>query len=67
MARITTLYFRGRKSTSLETTKLVYDSETNDWWAAWVLKDERDRRRARREIPPQYAEFKRLISSGRSS
>lgn len=67
MARITTLYFRGRKSTSLETTRLVYDPETDDWWAAWVLREERDRRRANRTIPAQFAEFKRLIGSGRSS
>lgn len=67
MARITTLYFRGRKSTSLETTKLVYDPETDDWWAAWVLREEQDRRRARRTIPAQHAEFKRLIGSARSS
>ena len=67
MARITKLYFRGRKSTSLETTKLVYDPETNDWWFAPVLKEEQDRRRAKRTIPAEYAEFKRVVASGRSS
>jgi len=66
MARITTLYFRGRKSTSLETTKLVYDPETDDWWFAPVLRDELDRRRTR-HIPAEYAEVKRIIGSGRSS
>jgi hypothetical protein len=66
MARITKLYFRGRKSTSLETTKLVYDPETDDWWFAPVLRDEQDRRRTRM-IPAQYAEVKRIIGSGRSS
>ena len=65
--RITRLYFRGRKSTSLETTKLVYDPETNDWWAAWVYKEELDRRRARRTILPAFSEFKRLIQTPRSS
>lgn len=67
MGRITRLYFRGRKSTDLETTKLVYDPVTNDWWASWVLKEERDRRRARELIPPQRAAFKRLMGSSRSS
>ena len=67
MARITRLYFRGRKSTSLRTTKLVYDPEDDDWYAAWVYKEELDRRRARRTIPAQFAEFKRLISAARSS
>lgn len=67
MARITKLYFRGRKSTSLETTKLVYDPETGDWWFAPVLREEQDRRRAKRTIPPQFQEFKRLIATSRSS
>ena len=67
MARITKLYFRGRKSTSLETTKLVYDPETDDWWFAPVLRDELDRRRAKRTIPAQFEEVKRIIASGRSS
>lgn len=67
MARITKIYQRGRKSTSLETTKLVYDPETDDWWAAWVLRDELDRRRANRTIPQGFAEAKRIINSGRSS
>ncbi len=65
--RISRLYFRGRKSTSLETTKLVYDPETDDWFAAWVYKEELDRRRARRTIPADFAEFKRLIATPRSS
>lgn len=67
MARITRLFFRGRKSTTLETTKLVYDPVTDDWWAVWVLKEERDRRRARALIPPQRAAFKRLMGTSRSS
>jgi len=67
MGRITRRYFRGRGSTSLETTKLVYDPVTQDWWASWVLKEERDRRRARALIPPQRAEFQRLMGSSRSS
>ena len=67
MARITTLYFRGRKSTSLRTTKLVYDPETDDWGAAWVLREEQDRRRAKRTIPAAFAEAKRILRSGRSS
>lgn len=60
-------YFRGRKSTSLETTELEYDPVTNDWWAKWVLREERDRRRAKALIPPQRAEFKRLMQASRSS
>lgn len=67
MGRIRRLYFRGRKSTSLETTQLVFDPVTRDWWASWVLKEERDRRRARALIPPQRAEFKRLMAASRSS
>ena len=67
MSRIRRIYQVGRKSTSLPTTKLVYDPETNDWWAAWVLREERDRRRARQTIPPAFAEFKRLMASPRSS
>ena len=67
MARITRQYFRGRNSTSLETTVLVYDPVTNDWWARWVLKEEQDRRRARAVIPSGRAEFKRLIATTRSS
>ena len=65
--RITKLYFVGRKSTSLKTTKLVYDPEDDDWYAAWVYHEELDRRRARRTIPPQVEEFKRLMQSPRSS
>ena len=67
MPRITRLYFRGRKSTSLETTKLVWDPVTQDWWASWVFQEERDRRRGRATIPPARAEFKRLMASSRSS
>ena len=67
MAQIRRLYFRGRKSTSLETTQLVYDPEDDDWYASWVYREELDRRRARRTIPAAFAEFKRLIASGRSS
>ena len=66
MGRITRNYFRGRKSTSLETTKLVYDPVDDDWYASWVYKEELDRRRAR-PTREKYAEFKRLIASGRSS
>ena len=61
------LYFRGRKSESLETTKLVYDPVDGDWYAAWVYQEERDRRRARQTIPGAYAAFKRLMSTPRSS
>ena len=67
MSRIRRIYQVGRKSTSLRTTTLVYDPETHDWWAAWVLREERDRRRARQTHPPQYAAFKRLMASPRSS
>ena len=67
MPRITQLFFRGRKSTSLKTTKLVYDPETNDWFAAWVYREERDRRKAKRTIPALRTEFKRLIATSRSS
>ena len=61
------LYMRGRKSTSLETTNLTYDPETNDWFAPWVYREELDRRRAIRRIPAAFAGFKRLIASSRSS
>ena len=67
MARISRLYFRGRKSTSLETTELVYDPVTDDWWARWVLEEELDRRRGRARIPPARVEFKRLMAATRSS
>lgn len=67
MGRIRRLFFSGRKSTDLETTKLVFDPATGDWFAAWVLPEERDRRRAKALIPPQRAEFKRLIGASRSS
>lgn len=67
MGRITRLYFRGRKSESLETTKLVFDPETGDYFAAWVYREELDRRRARRTIPHGFAEAKRLIATSRSS
>lgn len=64
---ITRLFFRGRKSTSLETTKLVYDPVDRDWYANWVYQEELDRRRARATIPAAFAAFKRLISTPRSS
>ena len=64
--RITRLYFRGRKSTSLRTSKLVYDPEDRDWYAKWVYREELDRRRARR-LPAMLSEVKRLIASARSS
>ena len=67
MARITRLFFRGRKSESLETTKLVYDPVDDDWYAAWVYREELDRRRARATIPAAYAAFKRLMTTPRSS
>ena len=66
MGRIRTIFQVGRKSTTLKTTKLVYDPETNDYFFRPVYREELDRRRARR-IPPQVAEFKRLIASSRTS
>lgn len=67
MGRITRRYGRGLKSTSLETSHLVYDPVDGDWYAAWVLTEERDRRRARALIPPQLEALKRLLASSRSS
>ena len=63
MGRIRTIFQVGRKSTSLETTKLVYDPETDDYWFRPVYREELDRRKAVRTIPRAYAEFKRLIAS----
>ena len=67
MGRIRTIYQVGRKSTSLATTKLVYDPETDDYWFRPVYREELDRRTAVRTIPRAYAEFKRLIASSRTS
>lgn len=63
MGRIRTIFQIGRKSSTLETTRLVYDPETDDYFFRPVYREELDRRRAVRTIPQAYAEFKRLIAS----
>lgn len=63
MGRIRTIFQVGRKSTTLETTRLVYDPETDDYFFRPVYREELDRRKAVRTIPQAYAEFKRLIAS----
>ena len=62
-----TVYQIGRKSTSLETTHLIYDAVDDDYYAAWVWDEERDRRRARAVIPDAYARMKRTLALARSS
>ena len=62
---ITRHYQRGQKSTSLETSRLVY--RQGAWWAEWVWNEERDRQIARATIPPARAAFKRLMAASRSS
>ena len=59
-------YQRGRKSTSIETTELVYDAQDDDYYASWVYPEELDRR-AVRDIPQQYAAVRRLIATARAS
>jgi len=64
--RIRTRYQVGRRSTSLATTRLVYDAQDEDWYAAWVYPEELDRRRVR-HLPSALADVKRLLASSRSS